>query len=183
MDWTTFVIRLLTDFRQHDTFHTLYIFDLPGGTADPTPRVHRAISAHRPFDHYALSDTRSVVQSGTRGEFQNVVFSLGEAQFPAAAEAIVGDLVGWALAEIMSHGSLAAEQSLNNHLFLAQTNAANYFGVTGEVLVTGSGEEGDTTHIHMIDSHGDTYLAEVRQDGFYRMRRVRGGGATLPSGD
>ncbi|MDQ3927894.1 MAG: hypothetical protein M3328_01975 [Chloroflexota bacterium] len=174
MDYRTLTIRINTDFRHGDTLHTVYIFELAGAADDPVPRVQSAIAAHVPFDHYAISDTRSLVQSDTRGEFQMVIFSLGGLQYPEAAEAIVGELVEWALDQMRVHGSPTSEQSLSTREFLAQTNVTNYFGVSGELRVTETHEHLDGTYIRVADDLGNEYLTEVRPDGYHRIRKVRG---------
>jgi hypothetical protein len=175
VDYRTLTIRISTDFRQPDSLHTVYILELPGAAGDPLPRIQHAISTHMPFDHYAISDTRSIVQSDTRGEFQQVVFSLGEAQFPGEAEAIVGELVGWALGEMKVHGSMTAEQSVRTHEFLAQTNVTNYFGATGELRVTETHEHLDAIYIRVADAQGNEYLTQVRPDGYHRITKVKVG--------
>ncbi len=171
----TLTIRINTDFTQPDTLHTVYILELPGTAEDPLPRIHIAISAHEPFDHYAISDTRSVVQYGTRGEFQQVVFSLGEAEYEDSAEAIVSELVAWALEQMRAHGNPSAEQSLSTHEFLAKTNVTNYFGVGGELGVVETHEHLDGTHILVADENGNEYLTDVRPDGYHRIRKMRVG--------
>jgi hypothetical protein len=173
MDFRSLAIVVREDFRQADSLHTVHIFVLPGDVPDPAGKIYEAISQNRPFDNYSIDNTHSVIETGASGASQEVIFTLGEAIFSGAAEAIVGALIGWALSELKHRGNNLPHIELDAHIDEAKRNIRRHFAVTGELHVLRAEKTGVGVHILLGDSLGRHYQAEFGNDGHQKLEKVK----------